>query len=110
MVAFRGLNVIDYSYLDVGNTTALDLSSATPPMDVTLGTVGGKRVRRVFLSIEDQGLRWRPDGTDPTVNEGHAMADTDTLSFMDANYEELLKVIKFISLTGTCKIKITFFD
>ena len=109
-ISERALNVIDYSTLDVGATTALGLDSASPAMDLTAGTVGGRTVRRALFTIEDQGCRWRPDSTDPTTSEGHELADTDILTLVEANYEELLKVIKFISLTGTCKIKITFFD
>jgi len=107
---FNAIRVVDYALLSVGATTALDLSSASPALNVTTGQVGGVDVYRAFFSIEDQGCRWRVDGEDPTITEGHEMADTDTLSFMDANYNELLKAITFIALTGTCKIRITYFD
>ena len=107
---FNAIKVVDYGLLSVGATTALGLDSADAALNVTTGQIGGKHVYRAFFSIEDQGCRWRADGTDPTITEGHEMADTDTLSFMDANYHEVLKAIKFIALTSTCKIRISYFD
>ena len=107
---FNAVKAVDYALLSVGATTALGLDSASPALNLTTGQVGGVKIHRAVFSIEDQGCRWRPDGTDPTITEGHEMADTDTLSFMDANYIEVLKAIKFIALTGTCLIRITYFD
>ena len=108
-ITYHALNVVDYSTLSAG-ATAVTLASADPAMDVTAGTVGGVRVRRALFTIEDQACRWRGDGTAPEATEGHELADEDSLSLMEANYEELLKAIQFIAVTGTCKIKITFFD
>ena len=108
--SFHAVNVIGYGLLSVGATTALGLDSCGTALNVTTGQIGGVDVNRAFFSIEDQGCRWRVDGTDPTSSEGHKMAVADTLSFMDANYHELLMAVKFISLTGTCKIRVTYFD
>ena len=108
-ISYGALNVIDYSTLSAGST-AVTLASASPAMDVTAGTVGGKRVRRALFTVEDQACRWRADGTAPTATEGHELADADILTLIEANYEEVLKAIQFIAVTGTSKLKITFFD
>lgn len=108
-IGFGALNVIDYATLSAGGT-AVTLASASPAMDITAGTVGGRTVKRMLVTVEDQACRWRADGTAPTPSEGHELADTDILTLIEANYEELLKKIQFIAVTGTSKLKITFFD
>lgn len=109
---FHGLNVIDYSSLTVSSqTTPVTLASASPAMDVTKGTVGGKTVRRALMTLEDASIRWRADGSAASSTEGHEMAKTDILSLTDANYEELLKNIQFIAISSTTAyVRITFFD
>lgn len=108
-ISHGALNVIDYSTMTV-SSTALTLASASPAMDVTAGTVGGRTVRRALFTVEDAAVRWRGDGTAPTATEGHELADTDILTLIEANYEELLKNLQFIRVSGDAKIKITFFD
>lgn len=109
-ITHQALNVIDYSTLTVGTSTALTLASASPAMDVTKGTVGGRRVRRAHFSVEEKACRWRGDGSAPTNSEGHRLEPGDILTLTEANYEELLKAIQFLSLESNCIIKITFFD
>ena len=109
---FHAIKPIGYSVLTLtSSTTAVDLSSASPAMNVTAGTVGGKTVRRALMTVEDATIRWRADGTDPTSSEGHELADTDILTLVDANYEELLKKLHFINTDGTTVyVRISFFD
>ena len=109
---FHGLNVIDYSSLTVSSqTTPVTLASASPAMDVTAGTVGGKTVRRALMTLETASIRWRADGSAASSTAGHAMAAADILSLVDANYEELLKNIQFIATSATTAyVRITFFD
>lgn len=108
----QGINVIGYSSLTVSSqTTPVTLASASPAMDVTAGTVGGRTVRRALMTIEDAPLRWRSDGSAASSTAGHEMAKTDILTLMDANYEELLKSIQFIATSSTTAyVRITFFD
>lgn len=103
------LNVIAYSTMTT-TATAKNLDDASPAMDIEAGTVNGKRVRRALFTVEDQAMRWRADGTAPTSTEGHELVDTDILTLVGANYEELLKAIQFIKVSSDGKLKITFFD
>ncbi len=109
-ISHGALNVVDYSTLTV-STTAVSLADTSPAMDLDKKTVGGKSVRRALITVEDNsGCRWRADGTDPTASEGHELGDTDILTLIEANYEELLRTIRFYTVSGDSKLKITFFD
>ena len=103
------LNVIDHAVLTTSGTTAYGLDSATPALSAD-GRVGGKTVRRMFISVETGNVRWQADGTAPTAATGHVIAKDDSVSFTGANYKNLIKNIKFIGVGSACPIQITYFD
>ena len=102
-----GLNVIDFATLTV-SSTAVSLADATPAL--TNNKIGGKTVRRIFVTCETDAVRWRADGTAPTSSVGHVMAAASSLSFTGANYKHLIANIQFIKVTNDATLSITYFD
>jgi hypothetical protein len=94
---------VDYATLTV-SSVAVGLASASPSL------TAGSSVRRAFISVEDDDVRWRADGTNPTDSEGHLVEVGDYLSFMDRNYDDLLTKIRFIRVTADAKLKISYFN
>ena len=108
-MTFRAMNVIDNFVLDVGGTTAVGLVSAVPALDA-LGRMSGRTVYRVMVSVDDDAVRWRADGVDPTATVGHPIEDGGTLSLTGANYKNIVRNIKFIAVAATAAIFGTAFD
>lgn len=102
-MTFRGVNYLDYATLAVTGT-AKSLADATPAISAM------SRVHQAVISFESNQCRWRADGTPPTNSEGHLMDVNDTLQFVGANYQSILKKIQFIAAAGTCNIKISYLD
>jgi len=99
----RGRNCIAFATLTVSNAAGgITLASATPAISV--------KVKRAVITVETDQVRWRADGTAPSSTEGHLVNNGDTLQFMDANYESILRAISFIRVTADAKLKITYFD
>jgi len=103
-IGLEARNVIDFATLAVVNTAAVGLSSASPTL------TAGHTVKRAFITVETDQVRWRSDGTAPTSSEGHLLSVGDTLQFLDANYESVLRDIKFNAVTTTAALKITYYD
>jgi len=99
----QGINVIDYAILAV-SSLPVDLITNGDP------TLPGK-AKRAYITCEDAAVRWRADGEAPDADEGHMLADGDSISFLSANFRQLLEKIEFIADTGTDgALKITYFD
>ena len=100
----QGINVIDYATLDV-------LDDAVTSLTVSASPTLPDQAKRAFITNETAAIRWRADGTDPDVNEGHLLAANASISFTGANYRQLLEKIRFIADTVTHgALKITYFD
>jgi len=96
-------NVVAYATLTVSNVGAgVGLSSASTPITT--------KTKRAIITVETDQVRWRGDGTAPSSTEGHLLNNGDSLQFLDANYESLLRAILFIRVTADAKLKITYFD
>lgn len=93
--------VIDYAVLTV-SSTAVGFADATPAVT--------SAAKRVLVTVEDDSIRWRADGTAPTSSEGHLMYKGDVLSLTDADYHVMIGVIEFIRVTTDAKLKITYLD
>ena len=104
----RGINVIDHAVLSAGSAAAVSLANGSPAL--TNGKIGGKTVRRMYISVETGNVRWRADGTAPTAATGHVLAKDDSFSWTGANYKGLISSIQFIGVGSTCPIQITYFD
>jgi hypothetical protein len=59
---------------------------------------------RALLQVEDQKVRWRDDGTDPTNAIGIVIGAGD--EFL---YEGDLSAIKFIQETATAELNVAYF-
>lgn len=94
-----GINIVGYESLAVSETTAVGLASIPA------------KANRAFFTCETVSVRWRADGTDPTITEGHVLAKDDSISFTGANYRSMLQGIMFISTTTADGVlKATYFD
>ncbi len=63
------------------------------------------RARLVMVQSETQSVRWRDDGVNPTASVGMIIAAGDTLF-----YTGDFSAIKFIEVTASAKLNITFFE
>ena len=93
----QGQAVIDGFREPVGYQQITSLSAAaalTVPTDARLA----------IIQAETQAVRWRDDGTDPTTGVGMYMAALDTVI-----YNGKLSAIKFIEVTASAKLNITYF-
>ena len=70
----------------------------------TLATYTGKR--GCFVTLETTDIRFRYDGTDPTVAEGHIMYVGTSLHFLSAN---VLSRIKFISTGANATLRVSYY-
>ena len=102
-----GVNCIDYSTLTVSSTALLLRTSAAPDMP--------SRAKGAVITVEDDQVRYRDDGTDPASDEGHLLNVGDVLTFDSwsvpkQNWRPVLQTIKFISVTTDAKLKISWYD
>ena len=107
-MTMQGMNVIDCFTLAVGGTTAVGLSSASPPL--IDGYMSGKTVYRMIISVDANDIMWRADGADPTATVGHLISDGGSLSLTGANGKSIIRNIKFIGVSAAATIFGTTFD
>lgn len=99
----EGMNIIDYATLAVADSAVTLVTNASPTLPAG--------AQRAYFTVETADIRWRADGTAPTADEGHILADGDSISFTGSNYRQLLENIQFIRDTSTSgALKITYFD
>ena len=97
----KGINIVDYAVLSVAGSV-VGLADGTPALP--------DAANRVYLTVETDAIRWRADGTDPSTSEGHKLSSGDSISFMGANYRQLLEQIRFSKVSTTAALKITYYD
>ena len=75
-------------------------------------TVIPDRTYGAMLVCEDNAIRWRADGNDPTESVGIPMAVGDTLTFTDANYHDFLRKFKIVNKAAGSngKVQCAFFN
>ena len=61
--------------------------------------------RLALIQAEDQAVRWRDDGTNPTATVGMEIASGETLS-----YNGFHDNIKFIEGASSAKLNVTFYS
>ena len=99
----QGINVIDYSTLAVSSSAVDLITNGSPTLP--------SKAKRAYITCETAAVRWRADGTPPDADEGHMLAKDDSISFLSANFRQLLEKIEFIADTVTAgALKITYFD
>lgn len=102
-------NVVDYATLTVSNS-AVDLGDASPA--VTSLSVHPKWA---MITVEDDQVRFRDDGENPTSSEGHLLNAGDVLLYMDGDesdhYAGFLRGNKlhFIRVSTDAKLKISYY-
>ena len=90
------------AYKSVGYGQITSLSGA-----VTLASVAGgipRGAQSALIQAETQNIRWRDDGPAPTSTVGMVLTAGDSLL-----YDFPLTVIKFIEVTASAKLNITFY-
>ena len=105
-LTFQGLDVIAYATLTV-SSTPVSLADGSPAL--LSGKVNNNLITRALITVENDNVRWRADGTPPTTSEGHKLFDGDSITFIDANYSQLLANIQFARVTSDAALKITYF-
>jgi hypothetical protein len=62
------------------------------------------RARVALFQAEDEGVRWRPDGTDPTDQVGHLLSAGE-----DLWYTSNLNLVRFIGIAAGAKLNVSFY-
>lgn len=86
----------------VGYGQLTGLSSVKSLADVTGGIPVGSQ--SALIQAETEDIRWRDDGTNPTSSVGMLLAAGDAVL-----YDFPLSSIKFIEVTASAKLNITFY-
>jgi len=92
----QNVNILAGKYRPLGYQQITSLSSATA-LTVPEGA------RAALIQAEDQNVRWRDDGTDPTATVGYVLLAENEI-FYSAN---LLK-IKVIEETASAKLNVCY--
>ncbi len=71
---------------------------------VGLAAIPAGGAKMALIQAEAQNIRWRDDGTNPTTSVGMILVANDTLL-----YSGTLSAIKFIEVTATAKINVTYY-
>ena len=99
-------NSLDYSTLTVSNTALVLKDNATPEMP--------KFAHGAIITVEDDQVRYREDGTAPTSTEGILLNSGDVLNYdswtTGVNWRNLLRKVQFIRVTNDAKLKIHWYD
>lgn len=87
------MGIQSFAALAVSNT-AVNLPSAIRTLKVDFAVI----------TVEDDQVRFRIDGSDPTSSEGHLLEVGDQLELHDA---QEIQAIRFIRVTGDADLKIS---
>lgn len=98
---FQGTQVIDGQIIPNGYQQITSLSSATSPT-VPAGT------KTMIIQAESQSVRWRDDGTSPTASVGMVITPDSYLVY-NAVHAGTGFVIKFIEVTASAKLNISYY-
>lgn len=71
---------------------------------LTSATYTGKQ--GCFITVEDAQVRYRFDGTDPDLTNGHLI---NPGGFIEAINSKVLSNIKFISLAGNATLQVSYY-
>jgi hypothetical protein len=97
---FGSTNAYDYEAINATSGAAIGFSSSkTAPTN-------GPRPTSVFITVEDNDIRFRVDGTDPTTTEGHKL--TTASSGMTITGADNIRKFKAIGISGTGDLKVTY--
>ena len=94
--------VLAGKYRPLGYQQITSLSSATGLTVPTSATIGNPVL--ALISCEDQNVRWRDDGTNPTTTVGMLLTAGSELA-----YSGDLGAIKFIEVTASAELNISYY-
>ena len=103
-----GRNVLGYCTLTV-SSSAVSFADASPAMDAEGVWNSLSKPSGALITVEDDAIRWRADGTDPSSTEGHKNESGVPIVLIDWNYSEMLRDMTFIRVSTDAKLKITLF-
>lgn len=86
-------------YIACGYSQVTSLSSAT-------GLTVPDNATWALIQCQDQPVRWRDDGTNPTASVGMYLSPLETLTYDGTK----LSAIKFIEVTASAKLNISFYS
>jgi hypothetical protein len=92
-------NSFDYESISATSSTAIGFSASK------LSPTNGPKPTTVFVTVEDNDVRFRTDGTSPTTTEGHKLAMGATLTISG---QEEIQHFKAIGVSGTGTLKVTY--
>lgn len=73
-------------------------------VSAAIGLTVPDKTRLAMIQPESQNVRWRDDGTNPTASVGMILVANDILV-----YSGVLSSIKFIEVTASAKLNITYY-
>ena len=87
---------------EVGSTKAtyVQMTGITTAKTIPKATIG----RKIWMQATVQGVRWRPDGTDPTATVGMLIPANETVEYIGN-----LSDIRVIEATGGAILNIIIF-
>lgn len=90
------------------NHEAVTVSTAAVAITASVTSGGAtKRGHRVLVTVEDQPVRFRYDGSDPTSTTGHKAAANDQLEFISYDDINRLRFIRDTTATGDATLRCT---
>lgn len=98
----EGLPIIDGQRIPNGYQQITSLSSATA-LTVPVGT------RLCFIQAEDQNIRWRDDGVNPTASVGMVITTDSILLYTGAGETNPFAAIRFIEETASAKLNVSYY-
>lgn len=97
-------NAYDYESISITSNTAVGFSAGK------LAPTNGPRPQRVVFTVELDDIRFRLDGTSPTISEGHLVrVSTQTnIPFTEILGSENIQKFKAIGVDNTITLKATY--
>lgn len=93
-------NAYDFEVITVTSSTPVGFSSGK------LSPTNGPKPRSAFVTVETDDIRFRVDGTTPTVNYGHKVLSTS--SGITISGPENVQHFKAIGVDNTCTLMVTY--
>jgi hypothetical protein len=87
----------------LGFSTITALSAAKGLHQGDLGAIP-TGAKKAWIQVEDQDVRWRDDGENPTASEGHLLMAGATLE-----YDRDLAAIRFIEVAASAVLTVSFY-
>ena len=92
-----GLKAYDYEAVTVSNASiGLTASKVVP--------TSGKAPLECLITVEDETIRFRLDGTAPTTTEGHKAIDGDSISLTGQNMMTDFRAIRDDAADATLRV------